>query len=98
MDNTLIDRLAALPVLRDAPHSELAWFAAQARVQTHVVGTRLFEYGQPVDDLFIVLSGRVVFYTESTTRRHLYEWGPGQISGAMPFSRMRIAPGVGFAE
>src|SRR6185369_3344381 len=28
----------------------------------------------------------------------LYEWGPGQISGAMPFSRMRIAPGVGFAE
>ena len=88
-----VDTIASFPLFGPVPRAELEWMAARADIDRHPADTILREIGAVIDHMWIVLAGRLAVQVErSGARRNFHESGPGEVIGAMPFSRMRIAP------
>ena len=94
-DQSVIERLAALPTLASIPRAQLEWLAAHGEVLNFQPGEPLFTKGQSViADLWIVLSGRFSIRLErGGMARVVKEWKRGDLSGYLPYSRMSTAPG-----
>ena len=56
--DSLIDRLAALAVLKDVPRTELAWLAERGTVETLEVGAPLVAYNQVIDRMIVMFEGK----------------------------------------
>jgi signal transduction histidine kinase len=96
---TLVERLRAHAVLGKAPEWELAWLQAHGTLLRFEAGDLLVEAGKEVDGLYAVLSGRVVIHVEKAYgRRKVMEWREGEVTGTLPYSRMRGSPGNSVAE
>lgn len=95
----LVARLAALPLLAEVPRAQLAWLAERGELRRFPAQARLAERGDPIDHLWIVLSGH---YDLRVPRggglRRIVEWRTGDIGGRLPFSRMAGNPGVETTE
>jgi len=90
----VVDRLVALPLFESVPRAELEWLAARAEVRTHGAGTVVRRKGAEVDEMSILLDGRVVLYVpKGGAQRKVADVSTGYVLGAMPYSRMRSAPG-----
>ena len=88
-----VDTIASFPLFAPVPRAELDWLAARADVERLAHDTILRDVGSMIDEMWIVLAGRVAVHVErSGSWRNFYESGPGAVLGAMPFSRMRAAP------
>jgi len=88
-----VDTIASFPLFGPVPRAELEWMAARADIDRHAADTILREIGAVIDHMWIVLAGRLTVQVErSGARRNFHESGPGEVIGAMPFSRMRTAP------
>jgi len=95
-DEALIDRLAAVPVLKDVPRSELAWLAERGQVQTRDVGMPIVARNEIIEHMTVVFEGRAGLYIGepgSGGRRKLVEAVAGQIIGVLPYSRVQRVPG-----
>lgn len=92
--NPLVDRLAALPQLRDIPRSELEWLAAHGQVDSHSAGTVIAPKGHRVEDLYVLLSGQLTVYADrGAGLRRVIERQTGDVTGLLPYSRMMGSPG-----
>jgi signal transduction histidine kinase len=90
---TLVERLAALPKLQDIPRSELEWLAAHGELESHAAGEVVAPKGRRVHYLSIVLSGQVTTQADhGTGPRWVADIGPGEITGMLPYSRMKGPP------
>jgi signal transduction histidine kinase len=91
----IVARLAAHRALQEAPRAELEWLATHGSLRRFEAGGVMFHEGDPIDFLSVVLSGRfdIRIHRGGTVRRVL-EWRAGDISGLLPFSRMRASPGT----
>ena len=88
-----LDTIASFPLFAPVPRAELEWMCARADVVRLAPDTILRDTGAVIDDMWIVLAGRLAVQVErSGARRNFHESGPGTVIGAMPFSRMRKAP------
>jgi len=97
----IVQRLKAHRTLGSAPNAELAWLAAHGFplrfeagegfiVARHADGP---DY-DPVEGLHIILSGHLAIYVDRGEGRHkVMEWRGGDVSGLLPFSRMKASPG-----
>jgi signal transduction histidine kinase len=95
----LVDRLATHRLLSSAPREELAWIAAHARARNFTQGELAFREGQPLDTLWIVLTGHLSLrVNRGDGPRKAMEWRGGDVSGLLPYSRLLRAPGNVFAE
>jgi len=95
----LVERLAAFPALRALPHEELEWLVAHGRVVLLKAGTRATMKGEPVHDLFIVLSGKVTVHRDrGTGPRRIMDWTAGDVTGKLPYSRMHLSPRDNYLE
>ena len=95
----LIARLKAHRLLGTAPEEELAWLAAHGYVRRFEAGDLLGGRDQPIEGLHVVLSGHVAIYVDRGAGRHkVLEWRGGDVSGQLPYSRMKVSPGDTFAE
>jgi len=95
----LIDRLAEHKALASAPRDELAWLVQHGTLRHLEAGEILSHKGQPVEGLYIVLSGHVTLSVDRPTgRQKVIEWRTGEISGNMPYSRLKAPPGDAVAE
>jgi signal transduction histidine kinase len=95
----ILDRLAAHRTLSKVPREQLAWLAERGRILTLAVGETIYEAGDPIDELWVVLSGRFhIRIQRETGWRRVAEWGPGDVAGLLPFSRMRASPGESHVE
>jgi signal transduction histidine kinase len=94
-DQSVIERLAALPTLSSIPRAQLEWLAAHGELLQFQPGDPLFTKGQSViADLWIVLSGRFsIRLDRNGIARIVKEWKRGDLSGYLPYSRMSRAPG-----
>jgi signal transduction histidine kinase len=55
--------------------------------------------GQPVTDLYIVLSGHLAHYKDQGGgRQKVTEWHGGDVTGVLPYSRLTVAPGNSITE
>ena len=99
MDKTsMIDRLAAIPLLVDIPREQIAWVVERGEISHLKSGEKFFRKGDPIDKLIIMLEGEVVFRVEQNGQyRELGRWNPGDISGALPYSRAQSGIGDGTA-
>ena len=79
--------------LRRCPRAELEWLAARGDVRACAAGTILLEDGETSDEMFVLLAGRVAFYAnKGGSWRRATDSKSGH-AGAIPYSRMRSAPG-----
>ena len=91
----LVERLAAHRTVGSAPREQLEWLAAHGRVQRIEVGQVVARTGDPIRDLYVVLAGRFSIRVDrGGGPRKVLEWGPGDVGGLLPFSRMQRGPGV----
>ena len=92
-DPALIDRLAQHRTLAAAPREELAWLADHGYVRHAEAGERLTQNSEYFDKLMIVLSGHLAINIDrGLGPRKVMEWGPGDVSGFLPYSRMSGPP------
>lgn len=90
------DDLRAVTDLANLPEEQLQWIADNASWVSLSVGEHLFESGDPIDTMFILLEGEVEirverkgqYKTVATIRKN-------EVSGALPFSRATNAVGHG---
>src|SRR5205809_5041797 len=95
----LVDRLAAHATLGGAPRKELAWLAAHGSLRHLNTGDVLTSKGQPVEGLYVVLSGRItIFVNRGTGLQKMLEWRAGDVTGVLPYSRLTTPPGDSSAQ
>jgi len=91
--DTDVDTMASFPVFDSVPRAELEWLGARGHVRRFPEGTLVAESGALVDEMWVVLAGRVASHAPNAgSLRKFQEVGPGYIGGAMPFSRLRAVP------
>lgn len=94
----LIDRLAEHKTVGSAPREELAWLVSHGSLRHLDEGEVLTAKGAPVAGLFVVLTGRIaIFVDRGAGRNKVLEWGAGDVTGALPYSRIVSPPGDSLA-
>ncbi|MGH9442705.1 MAG: ATP-binding protein [Thermoanaerobaculia bacterium] len=93
-DNDLVERLSRHRTLGSAPREELEWLAAHGTVQQLAAGELVATKNSPIENIWIVLSGRLaIFVDRGTGPQKMMEWREGDVSGVLPYSRMKNPPG-----
>jgi signal transduction histidine kinase len=90
----LLERLRAHRTLSQMPSAELEWLVGHGTIEHYAVGERLARRGEPVPGMYVILQGRVSHFThQAGAWRKVLEWGEGDITGFLPYSRMGVARG-----
>jgi signal transduction histidine kinase len=98
IDN-LVDRLASHRTIGSAPRAELMWLATHGELRRLSPGERVSTHDRDVEGLFVLLSGRVAFHVDrGSGRRRVLEWRGGDVTGVLPYSRLRKPPGDAIVE
>jgi CRP/FNR family transcriptional regulator, cyclic AMP receptor protein len=79
------DQLARVPFFEGLARDALALIARATTEESHAVGTKLFQYGDPGDKLFIILEGKVRISRDvaGMGEEALAVLGPGEVFGEM---------------
>jgi signal transduction histidine kinase len=90
----LVDRLAAHRTLGSAPREQLEWVAHHGELISYPAGHAVARAGEPIVHLWVVLTGRMsIRVHRGATWRRVMEWRAGDVTGLLPYSRMKAAPG-----
>ncbi len=86
-------------MLGSAPRTELAWLAAHGTLRHLDTGEVLSHKGQPVDGLYVVLSGHISLSVDrGSGPQKAIDWRAGDVTGVLPYSRLTSPPGDTVAE
>ena len=97
--SSVLDRLAALSSLRDVPRDELAWLVEHGESERHDLGTILSHMGHRIEKLYVVFAGRLTVYRDrGAGPRRVMGWGSGDVTGMLPYSRMKASGGTSVVE
>jgi CRP/FNR family cyclic AMP-dependent transcriptional regulator len=79
------EQLARVPFFQGLTREALALIAQVTSEEAHATGTKLFQYGDPGDKLFIILEGKVRISREvaGMGEEALAVLGPGEVFGEM---------------
>jgi signal transduction histidine kinase len=99
----VVERLKQHRTFSRAPEHELQWFAARGVLRRIEAGEYLGRKGQSLDEaglgLEVLLSGRVaVYYDRGAGPRKMIEFQTGDVTGWLPFTRMKSMAGDSVAE
>ncbi|HTT68247.1 MAG TPA: ATP-binding protein [Gemmatimonadales bacterium] len=97
----IVRRLKAHRTLGGVPEQELAWLAAHGIVRRFEKSARFVAAGEAdgtvyraVEGVHAILSGHLAIYVDRGEGRHkVMEWRGGDVSGLLPYSRMKASPG-----
>src|ERR1700732_509088 len=81
--------LLRVPVFVDLPHDQIAWFIGNAEETRLKAGDTYFRQGDPADAMFVVLEGQLQARGEIGGETLAIAMKPGDVTGALPFSRMK---------
>jgi signal transduction histidine kinase len=94
LDAELFARLESHRTIGGVPREELAWLVAHGAFQWWEAGEYVARKGELVDGLFIVLSGQMSHLSDQGgSWRRVVSWRAGDVTGALPYSRLVAAPG-----
>ena len=86
-----VSELGVIPGFNEVPRGELEWFAAQLTVRDLSAGEPYHAQGDPAPGLQIVLRGLLQLVRQEAGKEvGAYLLEPGEMSGRLPFSRMRV--------
>ena len=92
MQTVTVAWLKAIEVLKNVPDEQLQWLIDHGENEIIQDGDSLFEPGKPFSGPHFIISGKLrLFMPQNSIRTELTEFGPGDITGYLPFSRGKVA-------
>ena len=89
-----IEELRHFPIFADANEEDLSWLASKIEVESFQAGDVVREDGAPAHEMFFALEGSIEFHIRRGDRLRLWrKFGPGTVTGRLPYSRMETFPG-----
>jgi signal transduction histidine kinase len=73
----------------DLPDDQLDWFLSQAQEMRLKAGEMYSRQGDPADAMFVILEGRLQGRGELNGDTIVFDLEPGDVTGVLPFSRMK---------
>src|ERR1041384_1089382 len=92
-----VEELLSVPVFAELPEDQLGWFIAQSQELTLQPSEIYVREDDPADAMFIVLAGQLEARADFNGDVIAIGWKPGDVTGALPFSRMKVANVTGRA-
>ncbi len=89
--------LLRLPVFADLPDDQIAWFTSQSQELVLQPNDVFVHEGDPADAMFVVLDGQLQIRGEVAGGLVTLAYKPGDVTGVLPFSRMKQFPLTGRA-
>lgn len=89
--------LLRVPVFAGLPDDQLTWFISQAEEMVLKPGDIYLHQGDPADAMFVVLEGQLQARGELGGEVFTFNTNPGDVTGVLPFSRMKQFPLTGRA-
>ena len=81
--------LRTVPVFADLPDDQLDWFISQSQEMNIKAGEVYSRQGDPADAMFVILEGHVQWRGERGGETFVFDLEPGDVTGVLPFSRMK---------
>ncbi len=95
----LLQELRRVPEFKDLPQNQLDWLVEKGTVMAYADGEPAFKKGEPIEHMRILLKGEINFYIEQGRNlRHMGTFDTLEITGQLPFSRMKVAVGIGIVQ
>jgi signal transduction histidine kinase len=89
-----VARLASLDTFASVPRTELVWLTEHGVVREYDTGALVRAAGTPVDEMSVLLAGRVALYLpQAGGWRMTAAVESGYVIGCIPYSRFQKAPG-----
>ncbi len=90
--------LLRVPVFADLPHDQIAWFISQSQEMNLKAGDVYSRQGDPADAMFVILEGQLQGRGELGGETFVFNLEAGDVTGLLPFSRMKHFRVSGRAE
>jgi len=81
--------LLRVPAFADLPDDQIEWFIGQSEELHFKAGETYSREGQPADTMFVVLSGQLELRGDFAGETVIIPLNAGDVTGALPFSRMK---------
>ncbi|MGA2978114.1 MAG: ATP-binding protein [Terriglobales bacterium] len=81
--------LLRVPVFADLPDDQLAWFLSQSQELRYKAGDTYLRQGTPADAMFVILEGQLELHGELGGETVAFSMKAGDVTGVLPFSRMK---------
>jgi signal transduction histidine kinase len=81
--------LRRVPIFADLPDDRLDWFLSHAQEMTLKAGDTYSRPGDPADTMFVILEGQLQARGEIGSENVAFDLEAGDITGVLPFSRMK---------
>src|SRR5579863_6543392 len=81
--------LLAVPVFAGLPDDQIAWFIGHAEELHFKSGDIYFRQGDPADAMFVILEGQIQGRGEIGGETIVFAMKPGDVTGVLPYSRMK---------
>jgi len=95
----MIDKseLLRVPAFADLPEDQIAWFLGQSQEEILKPGDTYIRQGDPAENMFVILEGEFQVRGEINGETFAFPVKPGDVTGVLPFSRMKKTPVTGRA-
>src|SRR5579862_9813173 len=84
--------LLRVPAFADLPEDQITWFLGHAEELRLTAGNTYFRQGDPADAMFVVIEGQIQARGEIGGETVMFSAKPGDVTGVLPFSRMKQFP------
>ncbi len=81
--------LLRVPAFADLPNEQIAWFISQSQELRYKAGDTYSRQGDPADWMFVILEGQIEMRGELGGETIAIPLKAGDVTGALPFSRMK---------
>src|SRR6266403_1282688 len=87
----MIDKseLLRVPAFADLPEEQIAWFLDHSQEIHLTAGETYVRQGDPADSMFVILEGQFQWRGEFGGETVVLSGKPGDVTGVLPFSRMK---------
>ena len=89
--------LIRIPTFADLPDEQIEWFLSQCQEQLLKPGDTYIRQGDPAENMFVILEGEFQVRGEINGETFSFSLNPGDVTGVLPFSRMKKTPVTGRA-
>src|SRR6267378_7045265 len=81
--------LLRVPAFADLPDDQITWFLSQSQEMHLKAGDTYVRQGDPADAMFVILEGQFQWRGEFAGETIIFSAKPGDVTGVLPFSRMK---------
>ena len=85
----VLELLHQIPVFADIPEDQMDWFLSQSQVVPLKAGQTYARPGDPADAMFVFLEGKFQWRGEFSGETIVRDLNAGEVTGVLPFSRMK---------